>query len=81
MEFNSWSLYFAHRFDPLTFARELWAAFDVQVASKTGALVEERDPVKFVHTNMTQHGCIDDPLLTPRTPFSFARAFDPPPIK
>jgi FkbM family methyltransferase len=66
MEFNSWSLYFAHRFDPIDFAKRLWSQFDVFVVDKRGEWVAENDPIRFVHANMTQHGCVDDILLKPR---------------
>ena len=74
MEFNSWSLCFAHRFDPLAFATSLWRAFEVKGFDKTGKASTLSDPIKFVHNNMTQNGCVDDLLLTPLVPFNLDSA-------
>jgi len=38
MEFNSWCLYFAHRFDPLNFAQSLWHTFEVMSVNADGTL-------------------------------------------
>lgn len=70
LEFNSWCLYFAHRFDPMSFARSLWDAFDVLSIGADGALAPAAggDPIRFLHDNMVQHGCVDDLVLRPRGP-------------
>lgn len=68
MEFNSWCLYFAHRFDPMTFARSLWKTFDVMTIDENGKLspAANGDAIAFLHGNMTANGCIDDLILRPR---------------
>jgi FkbM family methyltransferase len=65
MEFNSWSLYFAHRFDPYLFASALWDTFDVLSVTDAGALVPaaDGDVRGFLFYNMTAHSCVDDVLL------------------
>lgn len=68
MEFNSWSLYFAHRFDPYTFASALWYAFYVDQVRPDGSLspAADGDVKGFLFYNMTSHGCVDDVVLTKR---------------
>ena len=68
MEFNSWCLYFAHRFDPMTFSCSLWSTFDVLSVDETGQLspMADGDPFRFLHDNMTRNGCVDDIILKPR---------------
>ena len=65
MEFNSWSLYFAHRFDPYTFACFLWSTFDVSSVEKDGTTSPAGDGnvQAFLFYNMTTHGCVDDVVL------------------
>jgi hypothetical protein len=69
MEFNSCRPWFAHGIDPISFAQELWSDFEVFPFDSNGGLRSETDPVHFVYTNMTQHGCFEDILLRPRERF------------
>jgi FkbM family methyltransferase len=64
MEFNSWSLYFAHKVDPLTFARKIFERFSVSTVRENGSLVTLTDYARFLHDNMTRNGCVDDVVLT-----------------
>ncbi len=68
MEFNSWALYFCHRFDPYTFASALWDTFDVLTADEHGELspAANGDLHSFFCKNMTAHGCVDDVVLRVR---------------
>ena len=66
VEFNSWTL-LLHHYDPLTFAGAIWSNFDVlQMFQDERPLPPSPDPTAFVHTNLTQHGCVTDLLLRPK---------------
>ena len=65
MEFNSVTISFEEQRSPWTFAQELASVFEMSVAEDDGTIrrVDGDDLRRFVLTNMTQHGCIDDVIL------------------
>jgi FkbM family methyltransferase len=66
MEWNTWSLLLAHH-DPISFAREVWKAFDVTEAyfseKPQGA---PKSDIDIVCDNITKHGSVSDLLMRPR---------------
>jgi FkbM family methyltransferase len=69
IEFNFWCLYFAHRFDPFTFASAIWKTFDVSSVDPNGNLhsTANGDVVGFIYANVLEHRCADDVLLRLKT--------------
>ncbi len=65
MEFNSWCLLVYQNFNPLAFATSILATFDVARIDADGTAAAAGDGAvgKFLHTNLVQHGCVDDVLL------------------
>jgi FkbM family methyltransferase len=71
MEINTFTIAFAHRFDPLAFIEFLWKQFDVKRVTFGGSISNAEDLAGFVYANMIQHQCVDDVLLLPKPKTSF----------
>jgi FkbM family methyltransferase len=65
VEINSFSLSFAHRFDPISFVEFLFDQFEVSTVGAEGKLSPITDVAKFIYQNMIEHQCVDDILITP----------------
>jgi FkbM family methyltransferase len=65
MEFNAWSLAFAHGFSPFAFANALFANFDASTIQPDGSLVPAAggNVNGFLHDNMVVSHCVSDILL------------------
>lgn len=68
MEFNAWSLAFAHGFSPFAFAEALFRAFECFNVEATGELrpLEAMGAAGFAYNNMVVQNCVSDVLLRPR---------------
>lgn len=65
MEFNTWALYYGHRFDPYAFISSIWDVFDIFNVEYDGSLtpVADVDALTFLCYNMTARGCVDDIII------------------
>jgi FkbM family methyltransferase len=65
MEFNTWSLAFAHGFSPFAFANALFTNFDASTIQPDGSLVPAAggNVNGFLHDNMVVRHCVSDILL------------------
>jgi FkbM family methyltransferase len=67
MEFNSWTLNGCAGHSPAAFAAALWQHFEIRGMLANDALVPSPgSPYAFLHTNLTQHGCVSDLVLKPK---------------
>ena len=55
MEFNSWTLNAFAGHSPAAFVRAIWDSFDVE---------GDREPLVFLHENLTQHGGVSNIVMT-----------------
>ena len=63
MEFNTWTL-LLHGTQPVAYAQALWKLFEISNLKSDGTHEPASEPImSFLHTNIIEHGCIDDLLM------------------